>query len=189
MQCNTISLLFMTARFRPWTSHRCCNCWDWGRNRKIKCKPCALFLVGWQASRHVHCGQVSNNTNRQWWGETLKPIIDWTGGYLCRITFERFFCPLIKRRWMVKIRNGYWSMVALSAPTLMTRQCNLIWSRRCKGADGFSEYFIFIYTVYIISILLSCIHRQSISCLWLDLIKFFFKMKKRTLQNILQINK
>lgn len=71
----------------------------------------AVILTDTEGRRHL-------NQSR------LEQVIIWG-----RIICERSFCPLIKRRWRLKIRNGYWSMVALSVPTLMTRQCNLM----CSG--------------------------------------------------------
>lgn len=75
---------------------------------------------------------------------SLEQVIIWG-----RIICERSFCPLIKRRWRLKIRNGYWSMVALSVPTLMTRQCNLMCSggvQRCRWV--FRELYFQLYSSY-----------------------------------------
>lgn len=84
-----------------------------------------------------------------------------------RITCERSFCPLIERRWRVRIRNGYWSMVALSASTLMTRQCNLTWSRRVQRCWWvFRVLYSHLYSLYHRNFVI--LHqRHSTSCLLL----------------------
>lgn len=102
--------------------------------------------AGWVRGHYVQSEEVSGNTesrrrlNQSW----LEQVV------ICgRITCERSFCPLIERRWRVGIRNGYWSTVALSASTPMTRQCNLPWSRKVQRCWWvFRPLYSHLYSLY-----------------------------------------
>lgn len=144
-----------------------------------KHKPFVLLLVECLASRHnVQSEEVSSNTEcrRKLKHSRLEQVV------ICgRITCERSFCPLIERRWRVGIRNGYWLMVALSASTLMTRQCNLTWSRevqRCWWV--FRVPYSHLYSLYLLNFVI--LHqRHSISVLPS---KMDLKIKNSLLQDI-----
>lgn len=83
-----------------------------------------------------------------------------------RITCERSFCPLIERRWRVRIRNGYWSTVTLSASTLMTRQCNLTWSKKVQRCWWvFRVLYSYLYSLHHLNFVI--LHQShSVSCLF-----------------------
>lgn len=130
--CSHPSYMRLKTRTRVlrslWTSDRCCRC---SARRSGK-----LGSISALASRH-NVRNTSRNTNRflnQSWLELISGSIapKWS------------FCPVIKWGWRVKMRNSYWLMVPLSAPTPIITRCNLMGSRAVQGADGF--FFPFLNT-------------------------------------------
>lgn len=126
---------------RLWTSHRC-SCRQLPKrlrqkkNQKQRSRESIINMIPvpshWVSGRLADIMYTQRLVGSK---QCRKGQIEWGPEHvvICgRITCERSFCPLIEKRWRVRIRNGYWSIVTLSASTLITRQCNLTWPRKVQ---------------------------------------------------------
>lgn len=117
----------------------------------------AGWAVGCYTQHTMQSEEVSRNTGRHWGGgeDCNEGMNGWLS--VAESLVKGSFCPLMQRRWWVRIRNGYWSTAALSALTPMTTQCNLTWTRKVQRCWWVFRVLYSHCTFYINQVLSSCI--------------------------------